>query len=127
VFFKVKNAITTLAMAYCGQGSDKQVAWAASIYNKDMQRAIDGYADAQRRVREQTMPTLWTAMWDQVLSDSRVVEVVSRYASQSARDTIDYKGFKSSRGSASVGMWIEKLASEEYNKAKAAGAEMVYA
>jgi hypothetical protein len=115
-----EKAMETLSVAYTGAGSDKQMQWASSIYNRDVERTVAEYRYAQRRVNDGTMPKLWTDMWEQVLTDSRVIALVSAYATQPCRTTIDYKGYKSRVGTLNLNAWIQKLVREEYTKAGAA-------
>jgi hypothetical protein len=101
-------------ITYTGTGSDKQVAWASDIFNAEIDRVRTAYDDALRRVADGSMPPAWSAHWESVLSDDRLLKAVETYAKQSASVTISYKGLQGPRGTVSVSALVTKIVNSTY-------------
>ena len=82
-----------LEIEYTGTGSDKQIAWAKSIYAKEINQIAEYRAAAERRVNDKEIPAAWLSIIDNILDDVRVVDTIKKFAAQPAAMTIDYKGF----------------------------------
>ena len=102
-------------LQFDGRGSEKQKAWAAQIFNTDMQDLIKSYDEAKIRVADKSMPESWLSAWDAVLSNPKYISAWVRYSSMDAGDIIDYKGFKSAKGSMSLVEFANKMAAQTYN------------
>lgn len=103
-----------LEITYKGQGSEKQVAWATDIFNSEIKKIKDAYNYALLRVSDNTMPQKWADHWETVLNDERIIKAIEMFANQAASVTINYKGFKTSRGSTSLSGLAEKIVRETY-------------
>ena len=105
-----------LEIEFNGKGTESQLNCAKSIFHSEMKKVEDKYEIAKLRVLDGSMPQGWVDAWDSVLSNSRAIAAIERFAGQPASDTIDYQGFKTKSGSKSVSLIVESLATQEYKK-----------
>jgi hypothetical protein len=106
--------MNVLNITYKGQGSEKQVAWAADIFNKKMNSLKADYEAALERVARGNMPESFKAAWELVLNDERAVKFVEMVANTDAKTIIDFKGNVGSKCFVTI---INTLVNHEYNKA----------
>jgi hypothetical protein len=106
--------MNVLNIAYKGQGSEKQVAWATDIFNKKMLTLKGEYDYAMQRVAEGNMPESYKDAWELVLKSEKVIRFVESVAACSAKTMIDYKGCPNNKCFATI---LKTLAHSEYNKA----------
>lgn len=106
-----------LNIKFCGNGSEKQVEWATSIFNAEIQKISDHYEAAKLRVSNKSMPQRWADSWTTVLSDPKAIGAVERFAAQSASVTIDYKGWRTKSGTTSIPSILESFAVNAYEAA----------
>ena len=103
-----------LNIAFNGKGSEKQVAFAADIFNAKMNAIKNEYASAIDRVNRGNMPESFKAAWELVLSDDRLVKFVEMVASSEAKLVIETKGNVGNKCFATI---VAKLVEFEYSKA----------
>ncbi len=107
---------------YVGAGSEKQVAWAKQIYDRQLDEMQQMYTEAQARVAQKTMPTMWLSIWDSVLNDERLIEAFKKFADCAAKDIIEARGYSffnpklGRRITLDLAKFAAKIAKEEYNK-----------
>lgn len=106
----------TLNIAFNGKGSEKQVAWAADIFNAKMNALKADYAAAIDRVSRGNMPESFKSAWELVLNDERLVKFVEMVSSSDAKVVIDTKGNVGNKCFVTI---ANKLVEFEYSKAVA--------
>jgi hypothetical protein len=77
-------------ITYKGTGSAKQVKWATDIFNNH----IDSLKKEYEYVIEHCRDADVIKAWEMTLSNPNVLGTFNAYASQPARTTLDYKGFR---------------------------------
>lgn len=102
-----------LNIKYVGEGSEKQADWASSIFGAEIEKISAKLETAKSRVSDKSMPESWLDSWVNVLNNPKAIAAVERFASQSASDTIAYKGLKSKSG-ASLAAILESLVNKEF-------------
>jgi hypothetical protein len=102
-----------LTLNYEGEGSEKQIAYASSFFKKDLESIKSDYENVVRRVKEGTLDKKYLDIYTDVLNNQKTIDLIKRFAKQSASETIDYKGLKTQKGSASVAEMVKTVVAIE--------------
>lgn len=91
-------SVDILSIEYTGNGSEKQIAWAKSIFDADMKELRDYRDVLKMRAREEGMPEFAITVFDEVVNAAASVSHINRYATMDASQIIDFKGYSLSSG-----------------------------
>ena len=108
--------MNALEITYKGKGSEKQVALATEIFEKEMKKIRNAYENALQRAENGTMLYDWGDHWTNTLNNKKVITAIEAFAAQPASVTIEFRGFRGPNGSMSLANAIEKMIMATYQR-----------
>lgn len=85
--------MSILETQYIGTGSDKQVAWAKSIFDAEMQELKQELETIKLRVADGSLTQIFLDTFLSEINKESAVSHIKKYAQMRASDIIDYKGY----------------------------------